>query len=275
MKGFLPSSSAYSLVGGGALVPDRLVERRRVAGPGLAVLGRAPDRRRVRVAAAPERPAALLVGLRGEQALLDLPVLAVEVEALALEGLVPDRDLLVEAAEQMLLRDAVLHPVAGVEAARDRRVEAALREVVDDGELLGALHRVVERPDVREAAERHLFGLAGEHREDLLGPGEVALGAAVPVRNLERVEARLLGDDPLLDHRLHRVVSVLRRGHRLVVAALVQVDQVADPHCSSASLKPRAAGWRPNPFSIKRLAVRGKFRRLRAAPRAARVRRGW
>ena len=46
--------------------------------------------------------------------------------------------------------------------------------------------------------------------------------------HLQGVEARLLRDDPLLDHRLHGVVSILRRGHRLVVAALVQVDQIAD-----------------------------------------------
>ena len=87
-----------------------------------------------------------------------------------------------------------------------------------------------ERRDERERADRDLLGLAREDRQELLGAGVVALGAPVAVRHLQRVEAGLLGDDALLDHLLERAVHVLGRRHRLVVGALVDVDEVSDSH---------------------------------------------
>src|SRR5680860_207063 len=183
-------SGGLRAVAAGLGVPRLLHQREGVAGPGGAVGGRARDGRGRGVAAAPDRPAARLVGLGREQALLDLPVLALVGEALALERLVPDPDRVEEPAEQLLLGDAELHPVTRVEPARDGRVEPPLREVVDHRELLGALHRVEEGGEPREGADRDLVGLAGEDREDLLRPREVALGAPVPVGDLDRVEAR-------------------------------------------------------------------------------------
>src|SRR4051812_26486312 len=132
----LPQLLRVSLVGALALVPDLLQVRRRVRRHRDAVGGRAADRVGARVAAAPDRPATLLVGTGAEKTLLPLPVLAVEVEALALERELPDLDRLQEPAEHLLLRNAELAPVPRVVAARHRREEAALREVVDERELL-------------------------------------------------------------------------------------------------------------------------------------------
>ena len=230
MNGFLPELLGGRLVVADPLVPHCGQLRERVGGHRLAVLRRAADRLGARVAAAPDRPAALLVGAGREEAVLDLPVLAVEVEPLALERLLPDLDALEEASEHLLVRDAELVPVARVVPARHRRVEAALGEVVDDRELLGGVQRVVERRDERVRPDGDLVGLAGEDREQLLGPGVVALRPPVAVRDLQRVEARLLGDDPFLDHLLERPADVVRRGHRLVVRPLVDVDEVPDSH---------------------------------------------
>ena len=105
-----------------------------------------------------------------------------------------------------------------------------MREVVDDRELLGGMHRVIERGDERECADRDLLGLAREDRQQLLRPRVVALGAPVAVGHLERVEAGLLGDDPLLDHLLERAMDVVGRRHGLVVRPLVDVDEVSDSH---------------------------------------------
>jgi hypothetical protein len=218
------------LVGRDALVPDLLEDRRGVGGHRLPVGRGALDRLGARVAAAPDRPAAFLVRPGREEALLDLPVLAVEVEPLALERLLPDLDRLEEPAEELLLRDPELAPVAGVVAAGHRRVEPPLGEVVDDRELLRGAHRVVERRHVRERPDRDLVGLAREDREELLRAGEVALGPAVAVRNLDRVEPRALGDDPFLDHQVERAMGVVGARQGLVVPALVDVDQVSDPH---------------------------------------------
>jgi hypothetical protein len=70
-------------------------------------------------------------------------------------------------------------------------------------------------------------------REELLGPREVALRAVVPVGHLDGVEACALRDDSLLDHQVERAVRVVGGGQRLVVRALVDVDQVADSHVFS------------------------------------------
>ena len=164
-----------------------------------------------------------------------------------------------EAAQQLLLRDAELAPVAGVVAPRHRRVEPPLGEVVDDRELLGGPHRVVERRDEGVRPDRDLVGLAREDREELLRPGVVALRAAVAVGNLERVEAGLLGDDALLDHLLERAVDVVGRRQRLVVRAFVDVDEVSDSHvwcsfvsCARRASRPPGAG-RPGPAAAQEL----------------------
>ena len=99
-----------------------------------------------------------------------------------------------------------------MEPSAPGHVEAPARDVVDDGALLGHVHRVVEGVDQAVRAECNRLGLMGQDHQQVQRRAEIRLSAAVAIGDLDGVEPRLLGEDAFLDHGLERAAASSRSG---------------------------------------------------------------
>jgi hypothetical protein len=144
-------------------------------------------------------------------------------EPLAVAGVVGHHVGVVGGAD----RDVVVVQVqdlAGHRAAADAEHAAAVRQVVQRGEVLGELERVPLRHDVEHRAESHVLGLRRDPGgdEQAVGDDLVALVLEVVLGGPEAVVAEPVGGDAGVDVLQRRVPA------RLVVVVPVHRGRTAD-----------------------------------------------
>ena len=139
-----------------------------------------------------------------------------------------DRQRLVGAVAALAARHAERLEVALAVADADAEHRAPVREQIEDGELLGDVHGVVEREQQRLRREADLLRLAGEGGQREEGRRVVADRDRVVLRHDNEVVAEPVGGAGVLDPLLVDLGPALRR-----VRGALELDADADLHAAS------------------------------------------